>query len=455
MKPERFFCEYLKQIPFGEELAEIMSAALSAVDAEKVVRENLKFNDDAIFIDGREFKLNQNSRLFVVGAGKAAASMAKAASEIFGDKISAGFVITKDNHASEKAAGKIEICEAAHPVPDARNVAAAQMLKNLVSELTADDLVLVLISGGGSALTSLPVKGVSLADLRILTNQLLASGASINEINCLRKHLTELAGGKLALAAQPARVVSLVISDVVGSPLDVIASGMTAPDASTFADALNVLERFRLIEKTPRSILEHLQKGARGEIRETPKNGEKFWQNVANFIIADNRRAAEAALQKAREFGFDAEILTCFLEGEAREVGRVFAGISREYANKNLAKPFLLIAGGETTVTIRGDGRGGRNQELGLGAVRSFAGIENALLITLATDGGDGNSDAAGAVVDGNTFQKASALGLKPEDFLGRNDSYNFFAPLGAVLKPGATLTNVNDLLFLLIAPKT
>lgn len=450
MNVERFLNGYLRLLPDGLALAEIIAAAISAVDAEQAVRQNLRIESNSFFIAGREFELKPNSRLFVVGAGKASAAMAKAADEILGKKINAGFVITKDGHSNANRFGKIEIAEAAHPVADERNVEAARKQKNLVSNLAPTDLVLVLISGGGSALTTLPAENVSLADLQILTSELLACGATIGEINCLRKHLTQLSGGRLAKLAQPARVVSLIISDVVGSPLDVIASGLTAPDTTTFQDALKILARHQLTEKLPRSIVEHLQNG----FAETPKAEEKFWQNVSNFIIADNRTAAEAAIEKATQFGFDAQILTCFLEGEAREAGKFFAAIAREYERKDLQKPLLLIAGGETTVTIRGDGKGGRNQELALGVARGFDELKRAVLISLATDGGDGNSDAAGAVVDGETLKKASALGFEPESFLRRNDSYNFFASLDALLRPGATLTNVNDLHFLLIAPK-
>jgi glycerate 2-kinase len=450
---DKFSNNYLANLPRGAQISEIMAAAVGAVDAENAVRRNLRIENDFLKIGEKTFALREIGRIFVVGAGKAGAAMAKAADEILGDLIDAGLVITKDGHAEKSNYGAIEVVEAAHPVPDERAVENSARLKKLVENTNENDLVLVLISGGGSAVSTLPAENVSLEDLRFLTDELLRCGAAISEINCLRKHLTVLAGGGLAEIAFPAKICSLIISDVVGSPLDVIASGMTAPDSTDFRDARRVLEKYELFEKLPDSICSHLQKGFRGEIRDTPKADAEIWRNVSNFIVADNRLAANAAIEKAQEFGFDAKILTCSLEGEAREAGKFFAAIAREIALKDLENPFLLVAGGETTVTVRGQGKGGRNQELALGAVEGLAKIENAILATLATDGGDA-TDAAGAVVDGKTLEKAFEKNLIPADFLRRNDSYNFFEPLGALLKTGATMTNVNDLLFVFVFPK-
>lgn len=453
MNAVRFQNEYLLSAERGAELAEIMAAAIRAADAEIAVRRNLRVENDALIVAGQAFDWRETKRIFVVGAGKAGAAMARAAAEILGGRVERGLVIVKDGHADRQNYGAIEIVEAAHPVPDERGASNAEKLRLLVSNLSADDLVLVLISGGGSAVSTLPETGVRLADLQILTDELLRSGAAIGEINCLRKHLTVLAGGGLAQIAFPAKVCSLIISDVVGSPLDVIASGMTAPDSTTFADARRILEKYRLAEKIPASIAEHLRKGVASEIADTPKADAEIWKNVWNFVIADNRRAAEGAAKKAVECGFDAEILTCSLEGEASAVGAMIAGIAARKTAAPREKPLLVVAGGETTVTIRGTGKGGRNQELALGAVEGLSGLENVVLATLATDGGDA-TDAAGAIVDGATKGRAAEKGLNAADFLRRNDSYNFFEPLGALLKTGATLTNVNDLLFLLITPK-
>ena len=454
MKAEKFINDYLKTVAYGAELAQIMAAGIRAVDAENAVRANLRLENDCLLIGGKNFDLSKIERILVVGAGKAGAAMAKATDEILGERINAGLVIVKDGHAAQNNYGKIEIFEAAHPVPDERGAVNSENLKSLVSDLNEQDLVLVLISGGGSAVSTLPSENITLSDLQSLTAQLLRCGANISEINCLRKHLTILSGGGLAQIAFPAQVCSLIISDVVGSPLDVIASGMTAPDSTFFADAWAILEKYKLIADTPDSIKTHLQKGIENKIAETPKADSEVWQNVSNLIIADNRTAAESAAETARMFGFETKILTNSLEGEAREVGKMIAQIAKEKSSENLDKPFLLIAGGETTVTIRGDGKGGRNQELALSAVEDLSGIENAILATLATDGGDA-TDAAGAIVNGKTLAKASEKDLIPADFLARNDSYNFFEPLGALFKTGATLTNVNDLLFLLITPKS
>jgi hydroxypyruvate reductase len=286
-----------------------------------------------------------------------------------------------------------------------------------------------------------------------LTEVLLACGASINEINTLRRHLDTLKGGGLARLAAPATVITLVLSDVVGDPLDVIASGPTVADPTTFADALDVLERYNVLNQTPVAILRRLESGVRGEIAETPKPGDPALARVCTLIIGSNRLAAEAALAAAQREGFNALILTTFLQGEARIVGRVLAAIAREIADNNrpISRPACIIAGGETTVTLRGDGRGGRNQELALAAVADLAAAPGALLVALATDGGDGPTDAAGAVVSTTTYQRAGDLGLDVAAALARNDSYPFFDALGDLLRPGSTHTNVNDLALVVV----
>jgi hydroxypyruvate reductase len=315
------------------------------------------------------------------------------------------------------------------------------------------DLVICLISGGASALLTMPVTGVSLADLQALTSLLLACGANINEINTLRKHLDQVKGGQLARLAQPARVASLILSDVVGSPLDVIGSGPSVPDSSSFADAYAVLERYGLLGKAPVSIVKYLQRGCQGGAPETPKPDDPLFDRVQNVIIGSNQQAADAALQEALAEGFSAMLLTTYLQGEARQAGRWLAAIARQIASNGqpLQPPACLVVGGETTVTILGDGQGGRNQEMALGAVEDLANLPGAVLVTLATDGGDGPTDAAGAVVTGETLQRALQLGLRPGDYLRRNDAYHFFQGLGDLLVTGPTGTNVNDLAFLFV----
>jgi hydroxypyruvate reductase len=314
-----------------------------------------------------------------------------------------------------------------------------------------DDLVICLISGGGSALLVDPAPGLSLSDLQGLTSTLLASGASINEINALRKHLDRMKGGGLARLASPATLITLVISDVVGNPLDVIASGPTVPDSTSFEEAYDVLRRYQILEQTPPAIAAYLQQGLRGELPETPKPGEPLFDSVQNVIIASNLQAAQAAIFQAQSEGLRPLLLTTFLQGEARYIGRALAAIARQMVATGhpLSRPACVIAGGETTVTLSGDGMGGRNQEMALGAVADFAGLPGVALVTLATDGGDGPTDAAGAIVTGKTQERGLQAGLVADDFLRRNDAYHYFAALDDLLHPGPTLTNVNDLAFI------
>ncbi|MEJ7714003.1 MAG: DUF4147 domain-containing protein [Pyrinomonadaceae bacterium] len=450
--------DVLRAHVYGRALAETMAAALCAVDPALAVRKALRLESDALFVGAQRFELHPGGRIFIVGGGKAGAPMAWAAYEILGERIAAGIIVVKDGHlgASHHNIGRIELLEASHPIPCVRGVAAANRLALLTRNATENDLVLVLISGGGSALLTLPAPGLTLSDIKVLTDTLLRSGASIGEINCLRKHCLLLAGGGLASLAAPAQAAALIISDVVGSPLDVIASGPTVPDPTTFEDAWSIVKRYELEDVLPMAITYRLQRGMMGEIPETPKSHNPMWRRVHNTVIASNVTAAEAAIEAAHKRGFAATLLTTSLEGEAREVGAaVAASKARELVQNQatLQRPVLVVAGGETTVKVLGAGLGGRNQELALGAVEGLAGLHNVLLATLATDGGDGPTNAAGAVVTGETYERALALNLHASDFLQRNDAYNFFAPLGALLLPGPTLTNVNDLLFILVAP--
>ncbi len=455
MNPDLLLTHSLRAHPLGGVLAEIMAAALAAVDPHVAVRRAVRIDDNAIMVGSQRYELNASSRVIVVGAGKAGAPMAEAAYTALGERIRSGLVVVKEGHlgSTGNQVGPMTVLEASHPVPDERGVNAAEQLMALLDYSRPDDLVLVLLSGGGSALLTLPAPGLALADLQGLTSALLRCGATIGEINTLRKHCSRIAGGQLAFRASPARVATLVVSDVIGSTLDVIASGPTVPDPTTFADAWALIQRYDLEQTIPEPVRLHLQRGLAGEIRETPKADELLWQRVHNEVIASNVTAAEAAVVAARERGFHTQILTTFLEGEAREVGRVAAAVARELALRGqpLDRPALIIAGGETTVTLHGDGLGGRNQELALGAVAGLADVPNAVIVALATDGGDGPTDAAGAVVTGSTLLRAKDLGLDPAHYLRHNDAYHFFAPLDDLLRPGPTLTNVNDLLLIAV----
>jgi glycerate 2-kinase len=445
-----------------EQAWQVMRAALAAVEPAAAVRRHLHLEDNHLRVGepgngGQEYNLDEFERVLVVGGGKAGAPMAAAVVEILGRRQVSGLVVVKHGHSSDDptTGTPVKIVEAGHPVPDEAGQRAAQSMTDLLRSATRRDLVVCLISGGGSALMTSPVAGISLADLQRLTHVLLGCGATINEINTIRKHISQLKGGQLAQLASPAPVISLILSDVVGDPLAVIASGPTVPDPSTFEEAWSILNRYDIVGDVPASITHHLRAGLEGEIPDTPKPSDPVFQRVQNVVVGNNRLAASAAAQKARELGFDTMLLSTFIEGEAREVAKVVAGLAKGLmraetiapTGKPVKKPACLIMGGETTVTLRGPGRGGRNQELALSAALSVAGWEGVLIASLATDGTDGPTDAAGAFADGDTVDRAARLGLDAQAFLNRNDSYHFFEKLDDLLKPGATKTNVNDLI--------
>jgi hydroxypyruvate reductase len=453
MKPFALRTHSLRALPDPGRVERVLAAALAAVDPGQAVRRAVQRAGTRLAIGGRDYDLSRCRRVLVVGAGKAGDSMAAALHDLLGEWISDGLVVVKDGYRTAGRHGAIRIVEAGHPVPDERSVQAAQGIAALLAEAGPDDLALCLISGGGSALLVSPAPGVSLADLKQLTGLLLACGATIFEINSLRKHLDGIKGGGLARLAAPAALATLALSDVIGDPLDVIASGPTAPDPTRFADAWGVLERYDLLEQATPAVLAHLRRGLAGELAETPKPGDPAFARVNNLIIGSNLQAAQAALEQARREGFHPLLLTTYLQGEARQAGRSLAAIARQVQANGLPvpRPACILAGGETTVTIQGDGLGGRNQEMALGAAAELAGLPQTALVCLATDGSDGPTDAAGAVVSGETLARARGLGLDPAAFLRRNDSYHFFEALDDLLRPGPTLTNVNDLAFLFL----
>ena len=431
---------------------EIIAAAIAAVSPEACVRRALSLEGDVLRVGDRRYDLREIERVIVVGFGKASAGMARSVEGILGDRIDGGLVITADGY--RVPTERVEVREAGHPLPDARGLAAAGELLSLVEGAGEGDLVIVLISGGGSALLTAPAEGISLDDL-VRTNELLLKcGAAIQEINAVRKHLSRAKGGQLARLAHPARVVSLVLSDVVGDPLDSIASGPTVPDPTTFADAVGILRRYGVWEDVPRSVKRHLELGASGEIPETPKPGDPIFAHVTNLVIGSGRHAAEAALAKGKELGLAGGILSTTLEGEAREVGRVMAAIARELRRhgRPLRPPALIVLAGETTVTVRGGGKGGRNQELALSAALGIEGLKEVVIASVGTDGRDGPTDAAGGIVDGGTAARIRAAGLDPLKLLSDNDSYRALSASGDLLITGPTSTNVADLLLVLAA---
>lgn len=438
-----------------EQAMRLIQAALEAVEPARAVRDAVRREGDLLFIDGaaQHYDLTRYERVLVIGGGKAGAPMSQALSEILGDRLTAGWVNVKQGYQTDgPLTGLIKVREAGHPIPDQAGQRGAQRILSIAQEAMERDLVFCLISGGGSALLPLPIHGITLDDLQTLTDVLLRCGATINEINTVRKHCSQLKGGQLARAAFPATVVSLILSDVVGNPLDVIASGPTVPDTTTFADAHGVIEKYGIANVLPERILSHLRAGLGGQVVETPKLGDRVFERVRNVIIGSNAIAAQAAQDAAEALGFRALILSTYIEGEAREVGRVMAGIAKSLAVEGwpVHKPACVIAGGETTVTVRGSGRGGRNQELALAAAIALDGWKDVSLVTLATDGTDGPTDAAGAIVTGETLARAQVSGMAAMDFLVRNDSYTFFDRLGDLVRTGPTNTNVNDLVFIL-----
>ncbi len=454
MNLDQFATRTLQEIPQGEIVQRVLVAALRAVDPAMAVVRHVVRDSDLLTIGDKTWNLNLIKHVWLVGAGKAGAPMAHAVAKILGDMITAGVVVVKDGYAGkvqEMLPDRIKILEAGHPLPDQRGVDATGEIIQILEQAGGDDLVICLLSGGGSALMTAPENGISLDDLQQTTAHLLACGASIDEINSLRKHLDRIKGGGLARFAAPAEVVALILSDVVGDPLGTIASGPTAADPSSYADALEILGRYQLEGRIPAAVFTRLRAGQTGDLPETPKLADILFERVHNQIIGSNRHAALAGLAEAHACGLNPLLLTTFLQGEARQVGRSLAAVARQLASSDhpLPRPACIATGGETTVVVRGSGLGGRNLEVALGAVTEMAGLEDMLLVTLATDGGDGPTDAAGAVVTGETLRRARQLALEPVDFLERNDSYHYFDALGDLLKPGPTQTNVNDLAFL------
>ena len=417
----------------------MFAAALAAADVRPLVHRAL-----------RDLALPRG-RLVVVGAGKASGAMAAAVEEALGDRVDGGLVVVKDAHAEPTR--RIRIVEAGHPVPDERGAAAAREIHALARGARADDLVLFLVSGGGSALTPAPVPPITLAEKQTLTRLLLSAGASINQLNAVRKHCSLLKGGQLARAAAPARVLGLLLSDVVGDPLDVIASGPTAPDESTFADAMGILARFDVRDRVPASIVARLQRGMRGEVPETPKPGDPVFDRVDNVVIGNNRLVVGAACAQARREGFTPYLLGAGVEGEARDVGRRLAALARDIREGRgpVAPPACVVAGGETTVTVTGGGTGGRCQELALAAALEVEGAGDLVVLAAGTDGTDGPTPAAGAIADGETVARARALGSDPRARLDDNDSHPLFAALGDLVATGPTRTNLLDLYVVMI----
>jgi glycerate 2-kinase len=442
--------------PAARHAEAIWRAALDAVDPYRAVMRAASVEGDTLLVGDAAVDLG-GCRIRIVGGGKAAVPMAEAAVDLLGARIAGGLVITKRGHGEDRGAvGPISIRVGGHPLPDPDGARAAAEIVALLQERPAkDDLVLVLLSGGGSSLLALPEDGVSLCDLRAASDALILGGADIGRLNALRKHLTRLSGGRLARLASPARVVALILSDVVGDPLDVIASGPTAPDPTSFADVNTAIAELELAGAMPLSVLDRLRRGAAGALDETPKPGDPVFDRVINLVVAGNRTAVEAAAGKARALGFDTAIAATDLRGVARERGRELAarGVEIGRGKGAVRPPACLVFGGETTVHVRGSGSGGRNQELALAAALELEaqGDARACVVAISTDGQDGPTDAAGAAVDGSTCGRIRGAGIDPRAALDDNDAFAALEAGGALVRTGLTRTNVADLALVLV----
>jgi glycerate 2-kinase len=461
--------------PFGD-LKEIYAAGVREVSPLKLIRRNVSLADSILTVleAGQEVRLDLGSfrRIWVLGAGKASAPMAAALEEVMGERIERGLVVVKHGHTDTGEAStprRIEILQAGHPVPDADGLEAARRIEALARDAREDTLVIGLLSGGGSALLPAPCEFLSegrkkclrLEDLQETTTALLSCGATIQEINCIRKHLSRLKGGRLARLLYPARSFNLILSDVVGDRLDTIASGLTVADPTTYADALGIVRRYGIERHLPHDVLELLALGAEGALEETPKPGSKAFARVQNVLLGTNYTGLVAAAQRSAELGYRPVVLSSRVVGEAREVARVLAAVALEQAQREVlgGNPVCLLAGGETTVTIHGDGLGGRNQELALAFLQELADAgaagERVWFLSASTDGNDGPTDAAGAYASLELLRRARTRGLDPAAHLHRNDSYRFFAALGGLLITGPTNTNVCDFMLTLVEKNT
>lgn len=428
---------------------ELIEFALNVADPYKAVINNVKVEKDRVVVRGEVVDIGR--RVHVVGFGKASKRMAEALIDLMGDRILGGIVITPSE---EGRIGPVQVVKGDHPIPRENTLRSSQKLLSYITEsVSEEDTLVVLVSGGGSALFEVPENGVTLEDIAYLSKELMKRGADIVELNTIRKRLSKVKGGKMLRFVKAKNVLSLIISDVVGDRLDTIASGPTAPDDTTFRDAYNILNKYKLLEELPENVRNVFTKGLAGDLPDTPKPGDKLFNKVKNIIIASNSIVLEEVAKKVESLGFKPLILTSMLEGEAREVGKVLASIvkSIHQYGKPIPRPAALIAGGETTVTVKGSGVGGRNQEMCLSLAMRIKGLPNVVAACFATDGVDGVSPATGAIVDGETIDRALDLGLDPQKHLDNNDSYTLLSKLGCSIVTGYTGTNVNDVFIALI----
>ncbi len=420
-----------------DDVLEILEEGLEASDPKNSVMEAL---------DNMKKEVGGAKRIFVIGFGKASAKMAEGCEEKLKDKICDGAIIVPEN-VEPRNLKTVKVFKGTHPIPSETNVKSTRKLISICSGLMREDLVICLISGGGSSFLTLPAEDITLEEKKTATDILLKSGADIKEVNTIRKHLSRVKGGQLINFLKPAKIVSLILSDIVGDPVEYIASGPTSPDPSTFKDAYRVLKKYSLESKLPEKVFKRIEKGARGEVPETPKPGNKIFNNVRNILVLNNMKSLVSMERKACELGYNTIVLTSYVEGESREVGRFLCAIMKQVSTYDspLRKPACLIIGGETTVTVKGKGKGGRNQELALSIAVYCRDMKNFVFASIGSDGIDGYTDAAGAIVDAFTLENAYSNRLNHEEFLENNDSYNFFMQTGDLIFTGPTGTNVND----------
>jgi glycerate-2-kinase len=436
-----------------EIVLDAIEALLDEVDPKKVVKSHVRLANETLIVGEKSFDLSSFNNILVVGGGKASGFMAEALEEILGDRIKRGLIVVPKGTSGKYKTKRTAFHEASHPIPDNSSVEGARKIVNLVSHAKENDLVICLISGGGSSLMALPRTGILLEDKQKVTDLLLKCGATINEINTVRKHISAFKGGQLAKTAYPATILGLLLSDVLGDPLDVIASGPTVPDSSTFEEAVKILKRYDMWKKIPGSIKKVLLEGEKGLIDETPKKGDPIFEKVHNVVIGNNRLACQATIKAMKKSGLNTMFLSSFLEGEAREVGTALAALVKEVlaSGNPLPPPVGIVVGGETTVTVTGRGKGGRNQELALAAALRIEGLDKVVIASISTDGVDGPTDAAGALVDGETMRHSKGLGLEAGMFIKNNDSYDFFSRVGGLIYTGPTGTNVNDITMIIV----
>ena len=426
-------------------LKRLLQAGLQAADPEIAIRKALKLKEQVLWIGNRQYRLARYKRIVCVGAGKASGRMALAIEKLIGKRLEGGTVVVKEAHGCRTS--KIHIREASHPFPDKRSEQVGKDILKLVCSLTRDDLLIVLLSGGASSLLVATVEHIPLAVKQKTTKLLLRSGASIQEINVVRKHLSAIKGGRLAEATS-ATIIGLMLSDVLSDDVSIIGSGPTAPDPSTFKEAKMILQSYELWKRIPHNVRTRIQKGMRGAEPETPKPGNPLFRRVSNHVIGNNHLAVECIAKTANSIGLHPAILSTALTGEAREVGKMVGKIAKQVrtSGQPISHPACLIWGGELTVTVKGNGKGGRAQEFALSAAQEIAGLSKIFVAGFGTDGTDGPTDVAGAVVDGQTLLRAKKKGLDAAKFLKRHDSYSFFNKTGGHIMTGPTGTNVNDI---------